>query len=1021
MVVTTFTDGNGHVEVMVHDENGQLLEKTEKDGTVTKYTYNDWGQITSETNGAGETVAYTYDERGNLTQFVDALGNTTTYSYNEHDLLIAEKDAEGNVTTYAYDEQQRLIAITRADGSTSSIGYNENGQRSFFSDFSGAKTTYQYDEQGRLVAAQDAEGRVIRVSYDEAGRMTGFADAFGGTVRRAYDANDNLIQVTDPLGRTHSFTYDTQDCRVAETTPGGATTTFGYTITEKVESITNAYGEVTRYLYDKEWQVIGVIDPTGAKTTLERDPMGRVTAVIDPLGNRQRFDYDAAGRMVAVWDAAGEKVNTFTYDRAGNLLAEIDALGRTQSYQFNKLHQVIATTNAAGQKTRFAYDAAARLTEVLENDAALYKQEYDGAGRLTSYTDANGHTTTLTYDASGLLIAERNATGEGTTYRYDKRGWLTSKTNARGQETEYQYDAAGQLVRQQDETGDVQRTYDAEGRVVRVVENGKETRSRSYDLLGRIVSSTDCYGHTLRYTYDAGGRLSTLVYPDGKTVQYTYNLAGQLTAVTDWAGRVTRYAYDENHRLIRTERPNGTVEHRQYDAAGQLLRLWDQNAQGVLLQQYRFVYNELGQIMQEEEKQYTYDALRRLTSGAMPGRKLYYTYDTGGNITSVGESSTHPHLTMSYTKDNRLETVNGQAVSFDEEGNLLRIPNSGQPETYTYDARNRLVRAGQTSYSYDAENIRTTMTWNGKTTRYVVNENADLTQVLMELEENGAARAYYVYGLGLIGREDAQGEYLCYHMDSRGSTTLLTDKHGRVTDRYTYGVYGELEAHEGSTRQPFCYNGRDGVMTDPNGLYYMRARYYHPGLKRFLNRDVLRGEITDGQTFNRFAYVNGDPVSFIDPLGLMKCNKGTDNKIDSDTIKKYIRDIEGRTGRELPKNQIEKLKEALRNKEYKKMSPTETAKHRAEFDKVKNKVIKEWEVNTGQKWPVYNENVISEKTGKIIRRQGDKYDAHHIIENTFGGEHEWWNMHPAKFPDEHQAGIHGSGSPANKLFKRRKK
>ncbi|PAE22779.1 hypothetical protein CHI10_21365 [Bacillus sp. 7894-2] len=42
-----------------------------------------------------------------------------------------------------------------------------------------------------------------------------------------------------------------------------------------------------------------------------------------------------------------------------------------------------------------------------------------------------------------------------------------------------------------------------------------------------------------------------------------------------------------------------------------------------------------------------------------------------------------------------------------------------------------------------------------------------------------------------------------------------------------------------------------------------------------------------------------------------KAGKGTGNKIDSDTIKKYIRDIEGRTGRELPKNQIEKLKEAL--------------------------------------------------------------------------------------------------------------
>ncbi|MGA3853645.1 T7SS effector LXG polymorphic toxin [Bacillus pumilus] len=109
----------------------------------------------------------------------------------------------------------------------------------------------------------------------------------------------------------------------------------------------------------------------------------------------------------------------------------------------------------------------------------------------------------------------------------------------------------------------------------------------------------------------------------------------------------------------------------------------------------------------------------------------------------------------------------------------------------------------------------------------------------------------------------------------------------------------------------------------------------------------------------------------------------TGSKIDSDTIKKYVRDIEGRTDRELPKNQIDNLKAALRNKEYSKMSPIETAKHRAKFDSVKNKVIKEWERNTGQKWPVYNENIISGKTGKVIRKKGDKYDAHHIIENTF--------------------------------------
>ncbi|MGG4143921.1 RHS repeat-associated core domain-containing protein [Paenibacillus algorifonticola] len=115
----------------------------------------------------------------------------------------------------------------------------------------------------------------------------------------------------------------------------------------------------------------------------------------------------------------------------------------------------------------------------------------------------------------------------------------------------------------------------------------------------------------------------------------------------------------------------------------------------------------------------------------------------------------------------------------------------------------------------------------------------ELSRVLLEQDGRGETKAYFVYGAeGLIGREDSMGRYQSYHYDLRGSTTLLTDENGRVTDRYTYGLYGEREHHEGTTRQPFCYNGRDGVMTDPNGLYYMRARYYHTGIKRFLNRDV---------------------------------------------------------------------------------------------------------------------------------------------------------------------------------------
>ncbi|AKF92338.1 hypothetical protein [Brevibacillus laterosporus] len=77
---------------------------------------------------------------------------------------------------------------------------------------------------------------------------------------------------------------------------------------------------------------------------------------------------------------------------------------------------------------------------------------------------------------------------------------------------------------------------------------------------------------------------------------------------------------------------------------------------------------------------------------------------------------------MGYGKDNRLSHVNEQPVEMDADGNLLVWTENEQTHTYAYDARNRLVRTGQAHYTYDAEFVRTSMTWKGKTTRYVVDQ-----------------------------------------------------------------------------------------------------------------------------------------------------------------------------------------------------------------------------------------------------------------------------------------------------------
>ena len=66
----------------------------------------------------------------------------------------------------------------------------------------------------------------------------------------------------------------------------------------------------------------------------------------------------------------------------------------------------------------------------------------------------------------------------------------------------------------------------------------------------------------------------------------------------------------------------------------------------------------------------------------------------------------------------------------------------------------------------------------------------------------------------------------------------------------------------------FGYNGRDGVVTDNNGLVYMRARYYSPEMKRFVNADIIPGKFTNSVTLNRYAYANSNPAMYIDPFGM---------------------------------------------------------------------------------------------------------------------------------------------------------
>ena len=89
---------------------------------------------------------------------------------------------------------------------------------------------------------------------------------------------------------------------------------------------------------------------------------------------------------------------------------------------------------------------------------------------------------------------------------------------------------------------------------------------------------------------------------------------------------------------------------------------------------------------------------------------------------------------------------------------------------------------------------------------------------------------------------------------------MLADGSGTLVAGYAYDPYGKTVASGNPGGNAFAYTGRE---EDGMGLYYYRARYYHPGLGRFVSEDPIG--LAGGD--NLYSYVGGNPVSYRDPTG----------------------------------------------------------------------------------------------------------------------------------------------------------
>jgi RHS repeat-associated protein len=448
-------------------------------------------------------------------------------------------------------------------------------------------------------------------------------------------------------------------------------------------------------------------------------------------------------------------------------------------------------------------------------------------------TDARGSVTSYTYDTMDRLATRTDPLLRPESYVHDSQGNFVLVTDRKGQATQTTVDALDrptQVLYQDGSTTSY--TWDAGNRLTQLVDSLSGTITRAYDGLNQLVQETTPQG-TVSYGYDAAGRRTSMTASGQAAVSYSYDAADRLTQITQGSATVA-FSYDDANRRTSLTLPNGTVTEYSYDAAARLTGLTYKNGSTVL-------------------------------------GTLTYSYDAAGNQTVIGGTWAatglpQPVSSATYDAANQQLTFGTQALTYDANGSLI----GDGVNTYTWDARNRLVAINgaslTASFGYDALGRRWSNAVNATSTQF-------LYDGLNPVQEQGAGTtANLLTGLAIdeyLTRTDATGTR-AFLTDALGSALALTDDMGAVQTQYTYEPFGAASLTGTADANPFQYTGREN---DGTGLYYYRARYYHPTLQRFLSEDPIGFE---GGDVNLYGYVANNPLTFIDPLGLDKdqCPQG---------------------------------------------------------------------------------------------------------------------------------------------------
>jgi RHS repeat-associated protein len=497
-----------------------------------------------------------------------------------------------------------------------------------------------------------------------------------------------------------------------------------------------------------------VLPVTGAQWPLARDAGGYT--VTDPQsGITRRFEsrsgyyLSAAGHgelpLVSLTGRAGDQI-TFGY-RDDGAPQEVAHSGgyrvRVQASRSRVMGLVLEGAGEAGADipmTRYDYDEAANLAEVINSSGQPLRFSYDGAGRLAGWHDRNGFSYRYFYDEQGRCVRGEGPDGKlSGTFAYDPENLQTTHTDAAGAVTLYQVTERSRVAAVTDPLGGV-------------------TRSE-HDSSGRLISRSDPLGRTTRWTYDAAGNLTAVTRPDGARATASYSEQNLPVVITEPGGATWRRDYDASGQLVRLTGPDGAASAYTWDGRGHLAAVTD----------------ALGATTRVE-----CDAAGLPVAVTGPGgATTRYQRDGFGRVVTI----TGPDgavTSLSWTTEGRLASQtfpdgSSQRCAYDGEGNLVtHVSQAAGLTKLEYGCFDQIVaRTGadgtRTEFSYDHALRLTEVRHGGLAWRYEYDPAGGL---VAETDYNGATTRYVRDAAGQVTSQvNAAGQHVSFCYDVLGNLT----------------------------------------------------------------------------------------------------------------------------------------------------------------------------------------------------------------------------------------------------------